>query len=473
MERPERMSTIKEYESFGRRISSDEHTPLLEIMSSHNSYSSRKRSNYNWRAVIAVLMLVVVVLVLLLSAPMSGISNLSPADTLTSNGLRVNFRYLSSNHSISERARYVKVNLPHDQLVLGETFPTYQSTTFELVAQDEGTCYKLKSLTGKWVTIQKDGTLAADERRVFYATSFESYFVDDHNRKILKLKVCEKLKFVTIADDAASLQSVSPKASPLYIDPAVRTVTDASVGGSLLEIEVVNQFRGVNLGGWFIPEVWMLGSFFEGTGQGWGSSLCAMMNYSVSVTEARMHSHLRSWITEEDFRQMRDIGFNSVRLPIGYWNIIDDPYERYAPRNLSVSLHYIDWAFDMASKYGLSVMLDLHGMPGSQNGQDHSGCSYSIVGQPQWTTPHNVALSLQAVDALASRYSARTNLMGIELMNEPSQRMCQTNHTIMRRYYEDAYRIIRRYSDSVMVIFNELYEDCYDVWDEVSHSFKW
>ena len=42
----------------------------------------------------------------------------------------------------------------------------------------------------------------------------------------------------------------------------------------------VPQLRGVNLGGWFIPEVWMASDFFNGTGLGWGGSLCAMVNYS-------------------------------------------------------------------------------------------------------------------------------------------------------------------------------------------------
>lgn len=42
----------------------------------------------------------------------------------------------------------------------------------------------------------------------------------------------------------------------------------------------VPKLRGVNLGGWFIPEVWMASEFFNGTGLGWGGSLCAMVNYS-------------------------------------------------------------------------------------------------------------------------------------------------------------------------------------------------
>lgn len=44
------------------------------------------------------------------------------------------------------------------------------------------------------------------------------------------------------------------------------------------------------------------------------------------------------------------MGFNSVRLPIGYWNLIQDPYRKYAPSNHRVSLRYIDWCFDMCER---------------------------------------------------------------------------------------------------------------------------
>ena len=49
------------------------------------------------------------------------------------------------------------------------------------------------------------------------------------------------------------------------------------------------------------------------------------------------------------------MGFNSIRLPVGYWNIIDDPKKLFAPADYRISLNKIDWCFDMAEKYGLSV----------------------------------------------------------------------------------------------------------------------
>ena len=156
----------------------------------------------------------------------------------------------------------------------------------------------------------------------------------------------------------------------------------------------------------------MAPSFFNGTGLGWGGSLCRMVNYSRELTEERMAERLATWITEKDFKEIAAMGLNSVRLPIGYWNVMEDPYGRYAPSDLSVSLHYVDWAFDMAAKYGLSVLLDMHGAPGSQNGIDHSGCSGFY---PEWYYEENVNMSVAAVEAMAERYSSRPNLVSNEL----------------------------------------------------------
>ena len=72
-----------------------------------------------------------------------------------------------------------------------------------------------------------------------------------------------------------------------------------------------------------------------------------MVSWNRSVAEDRMTKQLQSWMSEADFAEIAALGFNSVRVPVGYWNIIPDPYQAFAPANLSLSLHYIDWAFDM------------------------------------------------------------------------------------------------------------------------------
>lgn len=230
---------------------------------------------------------------------------------------------------------------------------------------------------------------------------------------------------------------------------------------SVFIIHELKQVRGVNLGGWFIPEVWMTPEFFNDTGLGWGGSLCAITKQNQSVAEARMRHVVETFITEKDMEEIAAMGFNSVRLPVGYWNIIKDPYHRYSPSDEKFSLRYIDWAFDAAAKYGLTVLLDLHGAPGSQNGQDHSGCNM----RPEFMKRSNVDLALKAIGAMAQRYGSHPALLGFELLNEPAFEYSQMNHSVLLRYYTDAYHLVRAHSPDSIIVFNELYDFFYSWWD--------
>ena len=101
---------------------------------------------------------------------------------------------------------------------------------------------------------------------------------------------------------------------------------------------------------------------------GWGGSLCTMVDWNREETERRMAWRFDNWFVE-DFAEIAKAGFNSVRIPIGYWNVMEDPYHAYAPADWMKSRDKIDWMFDMAKKYGLLVVLDLHGAPGSRMGK--------------------------------------------------------------------------------------------------------
>ncbi len=64
---------------------------------------------------------------------------------------------------------------------------------------------------------------------------------------------------------------------------------------------------------------------------------------------------------EEDFRQIRDLGFNFVRLPLDYrfW-IAEGDWERIDEQCLAP----VDQAVALARKYGIHVMLNFHRAPG-------------------------------------------------------------------------------------------------------------
>ncbi|KAG6813013.1 hypothetical protein H0H92_014751 [Tricholoma furcatifolium] len=78
-----------------------------------------------------------------------------------------------------------------------------------------------------------------------------------------------------------------------------------------------------------------------------------------------MEDHYATFITEKDFADIAGAGLNWVRIPIGFWAIEvlnDEPFLE------GVSWKYFLKAIQWARKYGLRVYLDLHSLPGSQNG---------------------------------------------------------------------------------------------------------
>ena len=79
--------------------------------------------------------------------------------------------------------------------------------------------------------------------------------------------------------------------------------------------------------------------------------------------------------TEKDFAEIAAAGLNWVRISIPYWIVEAYPGE---PFLANVGWKYFLLALTWARKYGLRVNLDLHAVPGSQNGYNHSSKQGSI-----------------------------------------------------------------------------------------------
>ena len=62
-------------------------------------------------------------------------------------------------------------------------------------------------------------------------------------------------------------------------------------------------------------------------------------------------------------------GLDHVRIPVGYWMLDVEGTEPY----IQGSEEFLDRAIGWAQENGIQVLIDLHGAPGSQNGNDHSG----------------------------------------------------------------------------------------------------
>lgn len=115
-------------------------------------------------------------------------------------------------------------------------------------------------------------------------------------------------------------------------------------------------------------------------------------------------------------------GINTVRLPIGYWSL-GPTYCQGTPFEPVAAAYVNSWArvvraINWAEKHGLGVLVDLHGAPGSQNGQGHSGVSDGIQGL--FDNPTNVQLTLNILTYLVQQLVKVNNVVGIQLLNEPN-----------------------------------------------------
>ncbi|KAG6876479.1 hypothetical protein C0992_012826 [Termitomyces sp. T32_za158] len=126
-----------------------------------------------------------------------------------------------------------------------------------------------------------------------------------------------------------------------------------------------DKVRGVSLGGWLVLESWITPSIFDNTGDFRIVDEYTFGQYQDHTKAfAVLQAHWDSWITESDFRDIAAAGLNHVRIPIGYWAFDVSGGEPY----IQGQYPYLERAVSWAEKYGLKVIINLHGVPGSQNG---------------------------------------------------------------------------------------------------------
>ncbi|KAK0212093.1 glycoside hydrolase family 5 protein [Desarmillaria ectypa] len=134
---------------------------------------------------------------------------------------------------------------------------------------------------------------------------------------------------------------------------------------------------GVNLGGWLVLEPFITPALYEkydGAIDEWTLSTLMAADTAGGGLQ-QLEDHYNTFITEKDFAEIAGAGLNWVRLPIPFWAVETWEGEPFLPKT---AWKYALKAFEWARKYGLRVNLDLHTIPGSQNGYNHSGKSGQI-----------------------------------------------------------------------------------------------
>lgn len=218
-----------------------------------------------------------------------------------------------------------------------------------------------------------------------------------------------------------------------------------------MTLGIDERIDGVNLGGWLVLERWMTPELFRESGE--EDEIRLHRATDPEALERLLRRHRDTYITHDDFRAIAAHGCNLVRIPVPYFVFGDVPGHPGC-------VEWLDKAFDWAEETGLKVLIDLHTVPGSQNGFDNGG----LTGVVRWhRSPRQVAFALDVLTRLARRYRGRDALFGVEVLNEPvdwftyatspSSRRAKdrreargSGHVplwFLKRFYREAYRRLR------------------------------
>ena len=208
--------------------------------------------------------------------------------------------------------------------------------------------------------------------------------------------------------------------------------------------------KGVNLGNWLVLEKWMSPALFEGTTA--EDEYYLPTQLSPEVYEARIKIHRSEYITERDFVTINRMGMESVRIPV--------PYFIFGDRKPFIGcIEELDKAFNWAEKYGLTILIDLHTVPLSQNGFDNGG----ISGVCKWAqNPDEVEFVLGVLERLAKRYGHRKGLFGIQPLNEPVTENMWETMDVQNRYAPADPELAKGSAPITMEFLRKFYLEAYD-----------
>ena len=175
--------------------------------------------------------------------------------------------------------------------------------------------------------------------------------------------------------------------------------------------------KGCNLGNWLILESWMFGGTLQLDGKNFPDQtmLYAKLNerFGREKAEQLMDVFRAGYITARDFDLIKSFGFNTVRLPFDYRALEDDATPGQLRPN---AFKWIDHALDLAEAAGVYVILDMHGVPGGQSKQDHTGQADQ---NHLWDNPVAQDRTVALWKTIAERYKGRSVVAAYDLINEP------------------------------------------------------
>lgn len=96
-------------------------------------------------------------------------------------------------------------------------------------------------------------------------------------------------------------------------------------------------------------------------------------------TRSKFENHWKGYVNDDDWKWLAEHHVNSIRLPVGYWEVDGGAYTSGTNFDKYKGVYKNAWKIikenfiQKASDNKISVLIDIHGLPGGANNSGHSG----------------------------------------------------------------------------------------------------
>ena len=208
------------------------------------------------------------------------------------------------------------------------------------------------------------------------------------------------------------------------------------------------QLRGLGLGGWLVPEGYML-HLNPGDPAGSPTTIYDRILKLIGKqkTEEFYAEYVKNYVTKEDIQQIADWGYNHIRLPFSYKFL--DP-DTDSPICVDDGYEIIDQCIEWCKEAGLYIILDMHCAPGGQN---PGNISDSDGTARLWDEEEYQNKTVAIWKEIAQRYADEEWIIGYDLINEPVNSNANAG-TQLRQLYVKIRNAIRQV-DNNHILFIE------------------
>lgn len=205
--------------------------------------------------------------------------------------------------------------------------------------------------------------------------------------------------------------------------------------------------RGFGLGGWFLPEGYMWKLYTKCDRPRRMEAMIVKLcgeEYAGTFWER----YLDYYITEDDIEFIAREGFNSVRLPLNARHLYEMREQK--PHWKEAMFARIDCLIAWCKRHGIYVILDMHGAPGGQTGQNIDD---SEADQPMlFMEPHYEEELILLWKEIAVRYQEEEVVAGYDLLNEPVPNFFRQYNDRVLPLYRRLIQAIREIDRNHMII---------------------